>query len=229
MKWFIKALKQYADFKGRSRRTEYWMFSLFTLIIGVILTLIEIMTGTFNYFVNMGPLSALFGLVIFLPSISVNIRRLHDVGKSGWLILLPSILLFGTILVFGLIDEWIDLFLLVPFAGSIWYFILMIRDSQPGANEYGENPKNVPYVEKEQSDLFYVLVMSFLTALVMSFLTALFIAFGIYALIDITGIISSLESAEQIKNILLVVTFIIAFGAFLSFSYNDNSKTNKVN
>ena len=220
MKWFIKVLKQYADFKGRARRKEYWMFSLFSLIIGVIITLIEIITGTFNYLVNIGPLSALFSLLIFIPSISVNVRRLHDVGKSGWIIILPSFLFFITILFFGLIKERIDLFLIIPLAGSIWYLILMFRDSVPGSNQYGENPKNIEEESglrnyKEESDLLYNIVMSSLFAL--------FIAFSIYALVEITGIISNIESAKQIKNTLLIITFIIAFGTFLGFNSNENS------
>lgn len=193
MKWFIKSLKQYADFKGRARRKEYWMFILFGVIIGVVLTLIEIMTGTFNYFVNFGPLSALFSLVIFIPNLAVSVRRLHDIGKSGWMILI----------------------ILIPIIGAIWLFILMIRDSEPGQNKYGENPKNIDRFENQiiQEDPFN----NFLT----SFLVALFVAFGIYAVIDVTGIFAKLESSEQLKNGLLAFSFIISFVFFLSLSPKD--------
>lgn len=194
MNWFIKSLKQYADFKGRARRKEYWMFILFSIIIGIILTLIEMMTGTFNYFVNMGPLSALFSLVILVPNLAVTVRRLHDIGKSGWMMLI----------------------VLIPIIGAIWFFILMIRDSEPGHNKYGENPKDIQYFEKTkiQDDHFYNFIMSLLTAL--------FIAFGIYAILDITGIFDNLESAEQIKNVALVLSLIISFVFFLSTSNKDN-------
>lgn len=192
MNWFIKSLKQYTDFNSRARRKEYWMFILFANLIGAVLLLIEIMTGAFSYDVLMGPLSALFSLVIFVPYLAVTVRRLHDIGKSGWMMLI----------------------VLIPIVGAIWFFILTIRDSESGENKYGENPKNIPYFEKEESDLFYNVIMSFLTAL--------FISFGIYAIVDITGIVSSLESAEQIKNILLLLSFIISFVFFLSTSNKEN-------
>ena len=199
MNWFIKSLKQYADFKGRARRKEYWMFILFSIIIGVILTLIEIMTGTFNYFVNMGPLSALFSFVIFIPNLAVTVRRLHDIGKSGWMILI----------------------LLIPIIGAIWFFILMIKDSEPGSNIYGENPKDIQYSErtKIQDDNLYNFIMSFLTAL--------FISFGIYAVVDLIGVFNHLESVEQIKNLLLFFSFIILFVFFIGIS-NKESKNKEV-
>jgi uncharacterized membrane protein YhaH (DUF805 family) len=187
-------LKQYADFKGRARRKEYWLFLLFANLIGFLLLIIEMMTETFNYALHFGPLSLLFALLIFVPYIAVTVRRLHDVGKSGWMMLI----------------------VLIPIAGLIWFFILMIRDSEPGQNKYGENPKNIPYYEKEKSDLLYNFIMSILIGL--------FIAFGIYAIVDITGILSSLESEEQLKYALLILSFLISFTFILSTSNFDKQK-----
>lgn len=110
MNWYFKVLKQYADFNGRARRKEYWFFVLFNAIVGVIL-----------YFVGVGVLSTIYSIFIFIPSLAVVVRRLHDIGKSGWMILIA----------------------LIPIAGGIWLLILMFTDSQPGDNEYGPNPKAV--------------------------------------------------------------------------------------
>lgn len=110
MNWYFKVLKQYADFNGRARRKEYWFFVLFNAIVGVIL-----------YFVGVGVLSTIYSIFIFIPSLAVVVRRLHDIGKSGWMILIA----------------------LIPIAGGIWLLILMLTDSQQGDNEYGPNPKAV--------------------------------------------------------------------------------------
>lgn len=78
MEWYLKALRQYADFEGRARRKEYWMFSLFNLIFAC---LIIVGTGLIG---NLGIiLFLLYGVGTLIPSIAVSVRRLHDVGKSG--------------------------------------------------------------------------------------------------------------------------------------------------
>ena len=111
MNWFIEALKKYAVFTGRSRRKEYWFFVLFYLLIAIVLGTVDGVTG-------LGVLSPLGTLALLVPSIAVAIRRLHDVGKSGWWLLLGFVPLVGLVLL---------------------YF--MVQDSQPGGNEYGPNPK----------------------------------------------------------------------------------------
>jgi len=84
--WYMKALKAYTDFEGRSRRKEYWTFTLVNFVISILL-----------YGVGLDLLGGLFGIVILLPGIAVGVRRLHDIGKSGlWL-------LIGFIPVIGLI------------------------------------------------------------------------------------------------------------------------------
>ncbi len=119
MKWYVKCLTQYADFNGRARRKEYWMFVLFNIIvssvIGLILGLIEGFTGI----TGISYISYIYSLFILIPTLAVSVRRLHDIGKSGWM----------------------QLLMLIPIIGSIWLLILDVKDSQPGANEYGPNPK----------------------------------------------------------------------------------------
>jgi uncharacterized membrane protein YhaH (DUF805 family) len=109
MNWVVKCFQQYADFSGRARRTEYWMFWLFSLVAGFVCGLISEW------------LSIVLSLAIFIPSLAVGVRRLHDVGKSGWMLLIG----------------------LIPIIGTIWLLILLVSDSQPGVNKWGANPKGL--------------------------------------------------------------------------------------
>ena len=111
MDYFIDALKQYANFKGRARRTEYWMFVLFYLLILFGLTFVDYVLGT-------GFLSTIYSLVLFIPSISIAARRLHDTSRTGW---------------------W-QLITLIPVIGIIVILFFLAQDSHD-ANDYGQNPK----------------------------------------------------------------------------------------
>ena len=111
MNWYLEVLKKYVVFDGRARRTEYWMFFLFNFIAAVVLMAI-------GGIIHTQALYYLYALGVFLPSIAVGIRRLHDTGRSGWWLLLGIVPLLGLVLL---------------------YF--MILDSQAGSNEYGPYPK----------------------------------------------------------------------------------------
>ena len=121
MNWYLKCLKQYADFNGRARRKEYWMFVLFNIIISFVLGLVDRLFGTFSSKAGIGILGVLYSLAVLIPGLAVTVRRLHDIGKSGWMILIG----------------------LIPFIGTIWFLVLMLLDSNPGENKYGPNPKEV--------------------------------------------------------------------------------------
>ena len=120
MEWYIKVLKQFSDFKTRARRKEYWMFTLFSVIISGILTLIDTNLGT-EVNTGTGLFGGIYSLLILVPSIAVGVRRLHDVGKSGWMLLVA----------------------LIPLIGAIWLLILFCKDSQPQENKWGANPKEI--------------------------------------------------------------------------------------
>lgn len=111
MNWYIAVLKKYAVFQGRARRKEYWMFFLFNIIVAFLLGLIEGLAG-----INLGNGQSILGnvyqLAVFLPSIAVGIRRMHDVNKSGW-------------------------FMLVP----IYNLILAVKQGDTGENRFGSDPK----------------------------------------------------------------------------------------
>ena len=88
MKWYLLAFKKYAVISGRSHRQEFWMFVLFNLLFSFGARLLDALLGT-NYSdakpTDGGYLSTLYSLVLFVPGITITIRRLHDIGKSGWL------------------------------------------------------------------------------------------------------------------------------------------------
>jgi uncharacterized membrane protein YhaH (DUF805 family) len=137
MNWYLKVLRQYADFSGRSRRKEFWMFVLFNYlaILGLFLSgyILELIIGTPAYAQsisvlepehsssgNLGRLLVLlYLLATFIPLLAVMVRRLHDIGKSGWWIFIS----------------------LIPIAGYIWLIVLLCTDGDAGDNLYGPNPK----------------------------------------------------------------------------------------
>ena len=121
MDWYLKVLKQYADFNGRARRKEYWMFFLFNMIFAALASLIDYSAGTVNYESGSGVFQGIYSLVVLIPGLAVTVRRLHDVGKSGWMLLLA----------------------LIPLIGAIWLLVLFATNSKEGANKWGENPKEV--------------------------------------------------------------------------------------
>ena len=119
MNWYLSVLKKYTVFSGRARRKEYWMFALFNMIFAFLAMILDNLLGTTTGDVNIGFLYTIYALAVFIPALAVAVRRLHDVGKSGW---------------------WFFI-IFVPLVGSIWYIVLVVTDSQPGENEYGLNPK----------------------------------------------------------------------------------------
>ena len=112
MNWYLAVLKKYADFSGRARRKEFWMFVLFNFIIAVVLGVVDSMIGV-------PVLGLIYTLGVLIPSLAVGARRLHDIGKTGW---------------------W-QLIAFVPFIGVIVLIIFFVMDSNPGDNQYGPNPK----------------------------------------------------------------------------------------
>ena len=121
MNWVKEAFGKYATFEGRSRRKEYWIFTLFCVVVAVVLTSIDSVTGTYGRSAGVGLLSGLFYLAVLVPSLAVTVRRLHDTDRSGWWVLLS----------------------LIPVLGGIVLLVFMCIDSQPGANRFGPNPKGV--------------------------------------------------------------------------------------
>ena len=126
MNYYLKVLQNYTTFSGRARRSEYWYFVLFNMIFAITAMIIDNVLGTtfkMGYGVSLpyGYVYLLYILVVMIPSLAVAVRRLHDVGKSGWFFLIA----------------------LIPIIGSIWLLVLLATDSIQGDNKYGSNPKEV--------------------------------------------------------------------------------------
>jgi uncharacterized membrane protein YhaH (DUF805 family) len=106
MKYYLKALQNYATFKGRASRSEYWYFVLFNVIFSIVL-------GFVSGIVDLPILYTIYSLALLIPSIAVAVRRMHDVGKSGWFVLIP-----------------------------IYDLILACTQGVKGENEYGTEPND---------------------------------------------------------------------------------------
>jgi uncharacterized membrane protein YhaH (DUF805 family) len=107
MNYYFKVLNNYATFSGRARRKEYWMFFLFNMIFAFLFGLVCGLLGVPD-------LAQLYSLAMFIPSIAVGVRRMHDVGKSGWFLLIP-----------------------------IYNFILAVSEGEKQVNQYGADPKQI--------------------------------------------------------------------------------------
>ena len=104
--------QKYADFNGRARRSEYWYFVLFNMIFAIVAMVLDNVLGLSWEGIGYGWLYLLYALATLLPGLSAAVRRLHDVGKSGWFILIP-----------------------------IYNLILALTAGEVGPNEYGPDPK----------------------------------------------------------------------------------------
>ena len=88
MDCFLQALRNYVNFSGRANRKEFWMFVLFAILTTIVAAIIDVATGLFNEEVGLGLISGILQLFYFLPGLSLYVRRLHDLGRSGWWVLL---------------------------------------------------------------------------------------------------------------------------------------------
>jgi uncharacterized membrane protein YhaH (DUF805 family) len=103
---------KYVTFSGRARRSEFWWFTLFAVILYILAAVIDSAAGV-------SVVAIVVGLALFLPSLAVTVRRLHDTGRSGWWILIG----------------------LIPLVGALVLLVFECQDSQSGSNNYGPSPK----------------------------------------------------------------------------------------
>lgn len=116
MKYYLKALSNYANFEGRARRKEFWMFIIFEILFGIVALSIDLLllysdAGFWGIYV-------VYSLAVFIPSLAVAVRRLHDTGNSGWMYFIS----------------------LIPLVGMIWLLIVFATAGDYGPNQYGPNP-----------------------------------------------------------------------------------------
>ena len=129
MEWYLKVMRDnYANFKGRARRKEYWMYTLiFTVLLIALMTIMfSVLSFSDETGIETGPsvyltviLVIVFLFAHFIPTIALTVRRLHDTGKSGWWYLI----------------------VFVPYLGNFVIFIFTLIDGDRGDNKYGSNPK----------------------------------------------------------------------------------------
>lgn len=126
--YFLATIKErYAKFEGRATRSEFWYYTLFYFILTFVAALLDtaiinpMLGATPQQAGNGGFLEVILALALFIPTIALSIRRLHDIGKSGWWLLLAF----------------------VPIVGFFVLLYFYVQDSQPGSNMYGENPKGL--------------------------------------------------------------------------------------
>ncbi len=138
MKSYIEIIKKYAVFTGREGRRTFWFFVLFNFIFSLIISLID-------RILHWDILSTIYSLAVFLPSLGASIRRLHDIDKSGWWVLLSFIPLVSFLFVIPLAFVsrsaafgGFILILLLCLACSIWLIVLHATQGTPGENKYGE-------------------------------------------------------------------------------------------
>jgi uncharacterized membrane protein YhaH (DUF805 family) len=160
MHYMFLPLRRYAEFRGRSRRTEYWLFWVLQMILSFVPGLVgALILGTsFAYegepgeaammgLGAIGLLQLLIGLLLIVPTFSVTVRRLHDTNRSGWWILAPlpfvalAIMLAFTELGEGLSALMMFLMLLGFLVTSVMLFVFMLLDGTRGPNRYGPDPK----------------------------------------------------------------------------------------
>lgn len=136
LEWMLMPYKRYADFSGRSRRKEYWMFALLQVIVSIILTALIFSGGMAfdpatgapafgsTFYIGVG-LMLIYVLATFIPSLAVMVRRFHDQDKSGWFVLLSFI----------------------PYVGGIVVLVFMCLEGTRGPNRFGPDPKDPAGVE----------------------------------------------------------------------------------
>lgn len=114
-------LSQYVGFAGRARRSEYWWFALFTVLVSIVASVLDNALGlTFVDGSSNGFIGLVVSLALLLPTLAVAVRRLHDTDKTGWWLLIG----------------------LVPIVGAIVLIVFFVQDGTPGANRFGPSPKH---------------------------------------------------------------------------------------
>jgi uncharacterized membrane protein YhaH (DUF805 family) len=119
--WYFAVLGKYAEFDGRARRKEYWMFTLISFVVSILIGFgvgfVGGMLGLDQTMITI--LTFAYSVAVLIPSLAVSVRRLHDTGRSGWWLLI----------------------VLVPIIGAVVLLVFSIQDSEQGTNAYGRNPK----------------------------------------------------------------------------------------
>jgi len=112
MNWYLEVLRKYTVFTGRARRSEYWYFVLFNFLNSILTSMMDLTFGLYNPETGYGVINTIYAALVLVPAIAVGVRRMHDVGKSGWYFLIP-----------------------------LYNIFLAVRPGDTGENKYGTDPK----------------------------------------------------------------------------------------
>ena len=112
MNWYLEVLRKYAVFTGRARRSEYWYFVLFNFLNSMVASMIDVTFGLYNPETGYGVVNTIYAFAVLIPALAVGVRRMHDIGKSGWFFLIPLFNIF-----------------------------LAVTPGEVGENKYGPDPK----------------------------------------------------------------------------------------
>jgi uncharacterized membrane protein YhaH (DUF805 family) len=115
---YLETFEKAFRFDGRATRREYWTFIGVSILLGVPIALLDGMLGLYDPGFGMGPFTGLYFILIFVPSLSLSVRRLHDIDFNGWWFFVG----------------------LIPFVGGIIQLILSLWQGTPGPNRYGAAP-----------------------------------------------------------------------------------------
>ena len=158
MHWMLMPLRRYAEFSGRSRRKEYWMFFLGAILFYILIFALMVavgggallgtedgaagMTGALAGFGILGIVLIIAVLLLFIPSLAVGVRRLHDIDRTGWWLLVPYVPYILSI-VFATTEsvELAAIFNLISLAGFLLLFVFALLPGTVGPNRFGPDPK----------------------------------------------------------------------------------------
>ena len=145
MYWYKKVVfENYANFNGRARRSEYWYFTLFNIIFTSILNILDSLL-----FDDIEIIGSIYGLAVFIPGLAVSVRRFHDIGKSGWQLLIAyaMIILFAGLAIVGSLAYSFNSSILqficfgVILVVGIWLLVMFCTEGDSFTNKYGPDPK----------------------------------------------------------------------------------------
>ena len=129
MNWYLRALSLSTDFNGRATREEYWMFVLFNVVFAIVALILDNIMNLTLRGTPYGIIYILYNVGMIMPALAIAVRRLHDVGKSGWMMLIG----------------------LIPIIGGIWLIVLFVQESVPEEGD-GTDTSSVNTTEQNSGD-----------------------------------------------------------------------------
>ncbi len=148
--WYLEVLKKYAVFRGRARRKEYWYFLLLHMIIMISLAFADHFIGTVDPQTGVRQITGIYVLLTFIPFIAVQVRRLHDTGRSGKWVLLQLVISSLPFFILTLRIKYHELYIILLFicgmtlfAVNLLILVFLLLDGTPGDNQYGPSPKPI--------------------------------------------------------------------------------------